>query len=157
MLSDTTKQNILKLQKAYPEKRSALIPALHLAQDEIGYIPPEAQKEVATLFDIDPNEVQSVVSFYDMFFENPVGEKVIHICKNISCMLNGSDAIISKVCAKLHISPGETTQDGKYTLITSECLAACDRAPMMMIGEEVVGPVAEEDIDKILDGDMPHA
>jgi NADH-quinone oxidoreductase subunit E len=150
MLTEQTKQKILELQKMYPEKRSALIPALHLAQAEVGYLPTEVQREVAQLFDIATNEVQSVVTFYDMFFEEPVGKHILHVCKNLSCMLRGSDQLMHGICKRLGVSPGETTADGEFTVIASECLAACDRAPMLLMDEEVVGPIAENEIDEML-------
>lgn len=150
MLSEKTKQTILDLQKRYPEKRSALIPALHIAQAEVGYLPRETQAEVAVLFGIDANEINAVASFYDMFFEEPVGKHLIHVCKNVSCMLRGADGLLDKLCHKLQVKPGGTTADGEYTVIASECLAACDRAPMMLAGEKVVGPVHEGDLDQIL-------
>lgn len=151
MLSEKTRNAILELQKLYPEKRSALIPALHLAQAEVGYLPRETQNEVAALFELDPNEVNSVVTFYDMFFEEPVGKHLIHVCKNLSCMLRGSDGLISHLCHKLQVNERGTSADGEFTIVPSECLAACDRAPMMLVDEEVVGPVKEEDLDQILD------
>lgn len=150
MLSEKTKASILELQKQYPEKRSALIPALHLAQSEKGYLPRKTQEEVAALFDIAVNEVNAVVTFYDMFFEEPVGKHLIHVCKNVSCMLRGSDELLKNLCKKLQISPGETTKDGEFTVIPCECMAACDRAPMMLVDEKVVGPVKENDLDHIL-------
>lgn len=151
MLSEETRKAILDLQALYPEKRSALIPALHLAQAEKGYLPREIQNEVASLFDIDLNEVNAVVTFYDMFFEEPVGKHVIHVCKNVSCMLRGSDGLLARLCQKLRVSPGETTQDGAFTVIASECLAACDRAPMMIVDDKVIGPVEVNDLDRIID------
>lgn len=150
MLTDKTRQAILHLQKLYPEKRSALIPALHLAQAEKGYLPREIQNEVANLFGIDPNEVNAVVTFYDMFFEEPVGKHVLHVCKNVSCMLRGGDGIMHGLCQRLQIKPGETTSDGQFTVIASECLAACDLAPVMLVDEKVVGPIKEEQLDHIL-------
>jgi NADH-quinone oxidoreductase subunit E len=150
MLSKKTKEAIEKLQKSYPEKRSALIPALHLAQSEVGYLPLEIQKEVAALFGIDQTEVHALVTFYDMFFDKPVGKHIIHVCKNVSCMLRGCDGLMTKLCAKLNIKPGETTADGEFTVIASECLAACDRAPMMLVDDKVVGPVEESALDQIL-------
>lgn len=150
MLSEKTRQSILKLQELYPEKRSALVPALHLAQAEVGYLPRETQAEVAELFGIDLNEVIDVVTFYDMFFEKPVGKHLLHVCKNVSCMLRGCDELLQSVCQKLQIKPGETTTDGEFTVIPSECLAACDRAPMMLVDEKVVGPIQESDLDRIL-------
>jgi NADH-quinone oxidoreductase subunit E len=151
MLSEQTRQAILDLQKLYPEKRSALIPALHLAQAEVGYLPLETQSEVAVLFGIETSEVHAVVTFYDMFFEEPAGKHVIHVCKNVSCMLRGSDELLKTLCHKLQVEPGKTSSDGEFTIIPSECLAACDRAPMMIVDEQVVGPVQEGEIDQILE------
>ncbi len=150
MLTEETRKAILELQKLYPVKRSALIPALHLAQAEVGYLPRETQQEIADLFGIDLNEVNAVVTFYDMFFEEPVGKHILHVCKNVSCMLHGADGLIDKLCQKLKVAPGKTTADGEFTLIAAECLAACDRAPMMLVDDKVVGPVHENDLDKIL-------
>lgn len=150
MLSVETKKAILVLQRRYPVKRSALIPALHLAQAEEGYLSLETQGEVAELFGLTLNEVNSVVTFYDMFFEKPVGKHLIHVCKNVSCMLRGSDQLLNKVCQRLQVNPGEVTEDGEFTVIPSECLAACDRAPMMLIDDQVIGPVLESDLERIL-------
>lgn len=151
MLTEETRHAILELQRQYPQKRSALIPALHLAQSERGYLPREIQSEVAELFGIDANEVNAVVTFYDMFFEKPVGKHIIHVCKNVSCMLRGSDALLQTLCHKLRVEPGETTADGQFSVIPCECLAACDRAPMMLVDDQVVGPVQEADLDALLD------
>lgn len=150
MLTEKTRLAILELQQKYPEKRSALIPALHLAQSEMGYLSRETQNEVANLFNIDPNEVNSIVTFYDMFFERPVGKHLIHACKNVSCMLRGADGLIEKLCHKLQVKPGETTADGQFTVILSECLAACDKAPMLLVDDQVVGPVQESDLDHLI-------
>lgn len=149
-LSEKTINSIIELQKKYPERRSALIPALHLAQSDAGYLPVEIQHEVAQLFELDPNEVNSVVTFYDMFFEQPVGKHIIHVCKNVSCMLRGSDELLVSLCEKLQIPPGGTTDNLEFTVIPSECLAACDRAPMMLVNEKVVGPVKLNELDDIL-------
>ena len=150
MLTEKTQQAILELQKKYPQKRSALIPALHLAQAEVGYLPREVQDQVAELFEIDSNEVNAVVSFYDMFYEEPVGKHIIHVCKNVSCMLRGADELLGHLCKHLQVKPGEISKDGEFTIIPSECLAACDRAPMMIVDDQVIGPVAEEELPRIL-------
>jgi NADH-quinone oxidoreductase subunit E len=150
MLSDKTKKAILELQKNYPEKRSALIPALHLAQAETGYLPREVQNEVAELFAIDPNEVNSVVTFYDMFFEEPVGKHILHVCKNVSCMLRGADEFLEGLCHKLQVEPRETTPDGEFTIIPCECLGACDRAPVMIVDDKTIGPVQLSQIDQVI-------
>ena len=126
MLSQETKKAILDLQQLYPEKRSALIPALHLAQAEKGYLSRDIQNEVAALFGLDANEVNAVVTFYDMFFEEPVGKHLLHVCKNVPCMLRGADELLEMLCQKLNVMPGGTTIDGEFTVLPSECLAACD-------------------------------
>ena len=149
-LSEKSREAIFKLQKMYPEKRSALIPALHIAQNEIGYLPIDIQAEVAEMFDLVTNEVTAVVTFYDMFYERPVGKHLIHVCKNVSCMLRGCDKLLKGLCDRLQIEPGETTADGQFTIIPSECLAACDRAPMLLADDQVYGPVKEDEIDSIL-------
>ena len=149
-ISETTKLEIITLQKKYPEKRSALIPSLHLVQKECGYLSTDVQAEVADLFDIAPNEVHSIVSFYDMFFDKPVGKRLIHVCTNVSCMLRGSDQLLSTICNHLCIKPGETTADGKFTVVSCECLAACDKAPVMLVDEDIIGPVKEEHVPSLL-------
>lgn len=148
-LSEKTRQLILQLQSKYPEGRSALIPALHLAQKEVGFLPDETQEEVAELFGIQINEVNAVVTFYDMFFDKPVGKHHIRVCKNASCMLKGSDGLLHQICKKLKVAPWETTEDGEFTVIPSECLAACDLAPMLLMDETVIGPVNEHELDAI--------
>lgn len=150
MLTEKTRTAILDLQKKYPEARSALIPALHLAQAEKGYLPRETQNEVAELFGIDPNEVNSVVTFYDMFFEEPVGRHVLHVCKNVSCMLRGSDQLIASLCEKLKTEPHTVSPDGEFTIIPSECLGACDLAPMLIADDKVIGPVDLNQIDQLI-------
>lgn len=150
MLNKKLRAEIEALQTKYPVARSALIPALHLAQSQYGYLPREIQDEVAELFNLTPNEVNSLVTFYDMFYDKPVGEHIIHVCKNVSCALRGADSLLEKVCNKLGVRPGQTTADGKFTVISSECLAACDRAPMMLIDEMVLGPINENDLEKII-------
>lgn len=152
-----TRDQILELQKKYPQKRSALIPALHLAQNENGYLPTEIQQEVADLFGLALTEVNSVVTFYDMFYDKPVGKRIFHLCKGISCMLNGGDPLAEKLCERLNIAPGEMTEDGKITVHLSECLGACDKAPMGIIDHEVVGPLTLESLNEILaKGDPSH-
>lgn len=151
MLTEKTQKAILELQARYPQRRSALIPALHLAQNEVGYLPLEVQTEVAELFDLAVSEVHAVVTFYDMFYEEPVGKHIIHVCKNASCMLRGADEILESLCQKLNVSPGETTADGEFSIIPSECLAACDKAPLFLVDEEIIGPIKESELDQMLE------
>ena len=156
ILSEAAKEKIRTLQKQYPERRSALIPALHIAQAEIGFLPKDAQAEIACLFDIAPNEVHAIVTFYDMFYEKPRGRRQLHVCTNVSCMLRGSDELLDALCRKLNVQPGETTADGKFSVISCECLAACDKAPMMLVDEQVVGPLEIKDLDGILESEVGH-
>ena len=90
----------------------------------MGYLPRETQQEVAELFEIDLKEVNAVVTFYDMFFEKPVGKHIVHVCKNVSCMLRGAMNLLEKLCQKLQVIPGETSPDGEFTVIPSECLGS---------------------------------
>lgn len=150
-LSDAIKKAILDLQKHYPEKRSALIPALHLAQSQEGYLPLEIQQEVAELFALDTNEINGVVTFYDMFYDKPMGKHLLHVCKNLSCMLRGSDEILAQLCQKLETCPHQTSEDGNFTIIPSECLGACDLAPMMLVDDRVVGNLKTENLDHIIE------
>lgn len=139
ILTEKTRTQILELQKRYPEKRSALIPALHLAQKEKGYLPAEIQQEVAELFNITLNEVNSIVTFYDMFYDHPVQKRSIHLCKGISCMLNGCDPLAKALKEK---APADVA------VHLSECLGACDLAPMAIVDEEVRGPI--QNVDQLL-------
>lgn len=149
-LSQACIQEIRQLQKQYPVKRSALIPALHVAQKEYGYLPVIIQQEIAELFEIHETEVHAIVTFYDMFYEEPTGRHHLHVCKNASCMLRGADHILKGLCDRLCVKPGGTSSDGEFTVIACECLGACDLAPMLIVDEEVVGPVQEGDLDRLL-------
>lgn len=154
-LTNETRNKILELQTKYPKKRSALIPALHLAQNENGYLPSEIQHEVADLFQITFNEVNSIVTFYDMFYEKPMGKRILHVCKGISCMLRGGDPLAEQLCQRLKIKPGQTTEDGEFSVHLAECLGACDRAPMAIIDHEVHGPLTMENLIPILEKGEP--
>ena len=154
-LTDETRKKILELQTKYPKKRSALIPGLLLAQNENGYLPSEIQHEVADLFQITFNEVNSIVTFYDMFYEKPMGKRILHVCKGISCMLRGCDSLTQQLCEKLNIQPGQTTADGTFSVHLAECLGACDLAPMAIIDHEVHGPLTMESLHSTLEKGAP--
>ncbi|MDR5709361.1 MAG: NADH-quinone oxidoreductase subunit NuoE [Armatimonadota bacterium] len=150
MLSEAAREDIRRLASRYPVARSALIPALLRAQEELGWMPPEAQAEVAELLDLPVELVAEVASFYSLIFTEPVGERVIQLCTNISCLLNGAEEIRRHLEERLGIRPGQTTPDGRYTLRIAECLAACDQAPCMIVGTERYGPLTPELVDRIL-------
>jgi NADH-quinone oxidoreductase E subunit len=123
--------------KRYPpdRKRSAILPALYLVQDQLGHITANAMRYVAGLLEITPADVEDVVSFYTMFYTKPVGRFVLQVCRTLSCALNGAERVTEAISTQLGIRPGETDKSGTFTLIEVECLGACDRAPVVMIND----------------------
>jgi len=151
-LSPETKNKIAAVVKRYPHKQAALLPVLHLIQNEIGFIPEESQAWVAELLDLQPARVKEVVTFYTMFLEKPIGRYHLQVCSNLSCTLAGANDILNYLIDKLKIKPGETTADGRFTLTTVECLGACEHAPCMMVNCDYYGQLTPAKIDEILDG-----
>ncbi|MCP2620049.1 NADH-quinone oxidoreductase subunit NuoE [Candidatus Aminicenantes bacterium AC-334-K16] len=151
-LSPETRKKITELTGKYPQKQAALLPVLHLIQNEIGYIPAEAEIWVAELLGLQPVRVKEVITFYTMFLEKPIGRYHLQVCTNLSCTLAGARNILSYLMNKLGIKPGETTADGRFTLTTVECLGACEHAPCMMVNFDYYEHLTPEKIDKILDG-----
>ena len=151
MLSETACQQIQKLISQYPQKRSALIPSLHLVQKELGYISQDAMAEIARIFELSPNEVHEVVSFYTMFHRKPVGKYVLQVCTNISCQLCNAEGIMDHLIKKFGIKPGETTADKRFTLLEVECLGSCGTSPVVQINDDYYEDLTSEKLDKILD------
>jgi NADH-quinone oxidoreductase subunit E len=138
----------------YPDgkQKSALIPLLHLAQDEFGgWLDVPVMDYVADILKIKPIEVYEVASFYTMFNLKPVGKYMLEVCRTGPCMLNGSDQIIDYIKEKLGIQEGETTPDGLFTLKPTECLGACGYAPMMQLGKTYREFLTNDKIDAIID------
>lgn len=138
----------------YPQgkQKSALLPVLHLAQEENnGWLSVEAMDYVAELLQLKPIEVYEVATFYSMYNLKPVGKYVFEVCQTGPCMLNGSDNIIAYIKEKLGIGVGETTGDGLFTLKTVECLGACGYAPMMQMGKIYKEHLTKEKVDQIID------
>jgi len=138
----------------YPQgkQKSALLPILHLAQDENqGWLSVEAMDYVAELLQIKPIEVYEVATFYSMYNLKPVGKYIFEVCQTGPCMINGSDNIIEYIGKKLGIKPGETTTDGLFTLKTVECLGACGYAPMMQLGKHYREHLTPEKVDAIIE------
>lgn len=136
----------------YPEGRqkSAVIPILHLAQEQWGWLSTEAMDYVADMLQLEPIEVYEVATFYTMFHLKPVGKYVFEVCQTGPCMLRGSDDIIDYIKQKLNIGIGETTADGLFTLKTVECLGACGYAPMMQLGKHYKEHLTKEKVDAII-------
>ena len=141
-----------RLQSLYPDKRGALLPVLHLAQDTFGHISLEVEAYVGTLFDLTPAHVHEVVTFYTLYFREPKGRHVVSVCHNLSCHLLGAKTIIEHLTQRLGIEVGETTADGRVTLLTVECLCACEQAPMMQVDDRYEGYLTPERVDRILEG-----
>lgn len=138
----------------YPEgkQKSALIPLLHLAQEENnGWLSTEAMNHVAELLQLTPIEVYEVATFYSMYNLKPVGRYVFEVCQTGPCMLRGSDDIIAYIKERLNIAVGETTPDGLFTLKVVECLGACGYAPMMQLGKFYKEHLTKEKVDQIID------
>jgi NADH-quinone oxidoreductase subunit E len=115
----------------YPHPKSALIPLLHLAQEQDGHVTDEAMVHIADLVGVTPAEVIGTCSFYEMFKREPVGDYLINVCTNIACMLMGGEELLHHLEDRLHIRPGSTTPDGTFTLEDVECIAACTEAPCL--------------------------
>ncbi len=152
MLSETTHQQIRSLISKYPQRRSALIPSLYLVQKEVGYLSLDAVRDVAKIFELPPNEVYEVVSFYTMFYKKPVGKYVIQVCTNISCLICNAEEIMAHLEKRLGIKPGETSSDKKFTLLEVECLGSCGTAPVVQINEDYYEDLTPQRLDEILDG-----
>ena len=138
----------------YPQgkQKSALLPVLHLAQEEFGgWLDVPVMDYVAGLLSIEPIEVYEVASFYSMYNLKPVGKYLFEVCQTGPCMLNGSDNIIDYIKQKLNIKAGETTGDGMFTLKTVECLGACGYAPMMQLGKHYREHLTKEKVDAIIE------
>ncbi len=145
-------RHVRELQATYPDKRGALLPVLRLAQETFGWVSPEVETYVAGLFDLSPAHVHEVVTFYTLFFKRPVGRHILSVCHNLSCALLGAEDVIAYVQERLGIEAGETTPDGRVTLLRVECLCACEVAPMMQVDDEFVGPLSRQRIDEVLGG-----
>ena len=124
-------------QRYPPEhRRSAVLPALYLAQEQQGYITANAARHVAEAIGITPAEVEDVASYYTMFFTRPVGKYVLQVCRTLACALGGAERVTEELSAKLGIGPGGTDASGDFTLLEVECLGACDRAPVVMVNTD---------------------
>jgi NADH-quinone oxidoreductase subunit E len=135
----------------YPVKKSALIPLLHLAQEQDGYVADDAMQHIAELVDVTPAEVLGTCSFYEMFKREPVGDYVVNVCTNISCMLLGGEELLHHLEHRLGIKAGDTTTDGKFTLEDVECIAACTEAPCLQVNYRYFHRISNDEVDVLID------
>lgn len=144
---------IQRIRKRYPRSRSAVMDALRIAQTEHGgWLPPEAFREVADALDVTPAYCHSIASFYDMYHLEPVGEHLVEVCTNLSCALAGAQAVLDAFASELGVRPGETTEDGGFTLRAVECAGGCGRAPVVVVDHVYHEPVRPEDVAGLVEG-----
>jgi NADH-quinone oxidoreductase subunit E len=135
----------------YPRPKSALIPLLHLAQEQDGHLTDEAMAHIAELVGVTPAEVLGTASFYEMFKMEPVGKYVVNICTNISCQLVGGEELLAHAERTLGIRPGQTTPDGLFTIEDVECIAACTEAPCLQVNYRYEHRIDHEGFDQLVD------
>ncbi len=150
MFSDEILREVDAIVAKYPDPKSALLPLLHLAQREQGWVSPEAQEWAAERLELSPAMVLGVTTFYTMYNTAPVGRHLLQLCRTLSCDLRGSQNIRAHLKEKLGIGPGETSSDQRFTLVEVECLGACGTAPAMMVGEDYHENLTPERVDEIL-------
>ena len=148
-LSAANEQRARALVALYPRPRSALMPVLHLAQEQDGWLTPEAMEHAAELLGLTPAEVYGTASFYDMFFTKPVGRHLVSVCTNIACLLAGGAELLEHAESALGVKAGGTTADGQLTLEEVECIALCDRAPAVAVNWRYFGPLTPGGFDTL--------
>jgi NADH-quinone oxidoreductase E subunit len=149
--SGALKDKIRRLKKLYPHTRSTLLPALYAAQEIYGWLGEEALGEVSRLTGVPSAEVKGVVTFYSLYKTRPQGRHVIYLCTNVACMMMGADTLEEFLGGTYGISHGETTQDGRFSLVIMECIGACDKAPAMLVNDDCHYNLSLDNIKEILD------
>ncbi len=147
-----TDRRIDELLSLFPMRGSALLPALYLVQEEKGHVSDESMEYVASKIGVSPAFVAGVVSFYTMFHRRPVGRHHIQVCRTLPCALSGADDLMVHLKTRLGMQEGQRRADGKFSLVSVECLGACDRAPFIQINDREHGPVDRTKMDEILKG-----
>ena len=151
MLSDALKKKFDQVIARYPLKRSAIVPLLLFAQDEIGYVSGEVIEEVARRVDVRPIEVVEVISYYSMLHRHPAGRYNLQVCTNVSCMLRGAEEVFEHCARRLGIGHKQTTPDGLFSLKEVECLGACCGAPAMQVNYDYYENLTPAKIDALID------
>jgi NADH-quinone oxidoreductase subunit E len=152
VLTDELRQRIEKYILRYPNKQAATLPALHSVQDELRHVPLAAVREIAELLDLSPAEVYDTMTFYGFFRteEDPLGRTRLWVCRSLACMLRGGEELLSALCERLGVQPGDTTKDGKITLEFAECLGACEGAPCVLVNDEHRMNLSGESLDALV-------
>ena len=150
VLDAALKERITAEFDKYPTKRAALLTALHWVQEKEGHLSDQAMCEVAEVFDLSPAEVLDTASFYEMYTREKRGRHLIGVCRSLSCELCGHENTVELIRAKLGIGPGETTEDGKFSVILMECIGGCEFAPAILVDEKMVKVESPEQLEKAL-------
>jgi NADH-quinone oxidoreductase subunit E len=153
VLTPELRQKIEAYLPRYPNKQAVTLPALHLVHNELRCVPREAVREIADLLDLAPAEVYDTMTFYGIFRaeDDKLGKTRLWLCRGLACMLRGSDDLLSHVCTKLGVHPGQTTADGKITLEVAECIGACEGAPAALVDDTRRVDLTPESADRLLD------
>ena len=150
-LTDDMRTAIKALFPRYPTRQAVVLPALHLINERLGYVPRQVVVEIAEILDLSPAQVQDTLSFYGFFKQDkPMGTTHIWFCRSLSCAACGGEELLDYLCEKLGVKPGETTADGRITLEFSECLGECDHAPAIMVNDTVYENMTKDKIDELL-------
>jgi len=159
LLTDQIKRELSeKYFPRYPTRRAVLLPALHIVQHHYGWVPMRAIQELAEFLGISPAEALDTAGFYEEYWLKPKGEYLIQVCRSLACEICGSKRLTDHIRRKLNLEVGETTDDGKFTLIELECLGSCGTAPVMLVNDVLFEDLTPQRVDEILDKlpDDPH-
>jgi NADH-quinone oxidoreductase subunit E len=151
VLNEAAQKRIVELKGKFTQRRSAILPAMHVVLEEVGYHNRDIIKQVADLLELSEMEVTETLSFYTYFPREGVGKFHIQVCTNVSCMLNGAEQLLSYLEEKLGIKTGETTPDGMFTITVVECLGSCGTAPVMQINQKYYENLTKAKVDKIIE------
>jgi NADH-quinone oxidoreductase subunit E len=153
ILNDAIKSAIKELFPRYPTKQAVVLPALHIINEQLGYVPTQAVVELAALLELAPAQVQDTLSFYGFFKQDKsMGDTRIWCCRSLSCAACGGEELLTYLCEKLGVKPGDSTPDGRITVDFTECLGECDKAPVVMVNDEIHETMTKEKIDELLNG-----
>lgn len=152
MFNETVLKEIEDIKAKYPDRRSALLPSLYIAQREFGWLSHEAMRCVAGALSLPEADVRGTASFYAMFRHQPVGRNLIQLCTNVSCMILGSGRLLDLLKSKYGVGPDGTSEDGRFSLVIMECIGACGTAPAMLVNTDFYDNLTEKKIIEILEG-----
>jgi len=152
VLTEELRTAILAYLPRYPSKQAVTLPALHVVQDALRCVPRQAVVEIADLLDLSPAEVQDTMTFYGFFRpgEKPLGKTRLWVCRGLACALRGGEELLSDLCRRLDVQPGETTADGKLTIEFAECIGVCEGAPAVLIDDAGRGNIIPDKVDGLL-------